>query len=176
MTPERSAGGRAIKPHCERCGFHVSCRFISAHMYLAATRRVCPLLNAPLTAVHGAHMSKLAVRRPRRHFTPDQPSPSRLAMAGGPCAMPEVHGQVHLRVLRAVDVVCQWAGAAPRSRRSVHVEIVGVEEARRRLLQLDALGATTAVAARPSSWAPDAHHQRPRLASAPSRSPRRRTA
>ena len=58
-----------------------------------------------------------------------------------------VYGQVNLRVLRAVDVVCQWAGAAPRSRRSAHVEIVGVEEAQRRLLQLDALGASTAVAA-----------------------------
>ena len=97
-------------------------------------------------------------------------------MAGGPCAMPEVHGQVIFRVLRAVDAVGQAVGAAPRSRRSLHVEIVGVEEARRRLLLLDALGATTSVAARPSFLAPDAHHQRPRLASAPSRSPRRRTA
>ena len=161
-----------------RCvhGFHVFYRLISAHMYLAATTRVCPLLDAPLTAVHDAHMSLLAVWRPRRRFTPDQPSPSRLAMAGGPCAMPEVHGQVIFRVLRAVDVVGQAASAAPRSRRSLHVEIFGVEEAQRRLLQLDALGASTSVAARPSSWAPDAHHQRPRLASAPSRSPRRRTA
>ena len=97
-------------------------------------------------------------------------------MAGGPCAMPEVHGQVNLRVLRGVDVVGQWAGAARRSRRSLQVETVGAEEARRRLLQLDAPGATTAVAARPSFLAPDAHRQRPRLASAPSRSPRRRTA
>ena len=69
-------------------------------------------------------------------------------MAGWPCAMPEVHGQVIFRVLRAVDAVRQAAGAAPRSRRSVHVEVVGVEEAWRRPLQLDALGATTAVAAR----------------------------
>ena len=160
---------------CARLSY-VLYRLTSAHMYLAATTRVCPLLDAPLTAVHGAHMSLLAVWRPRRRFTPDQPSPSRLAMAGGPCAMPEVPGQVNLRVLRAVDVVGQAASAAPRSRRSLHVEIVGVEEARRRLLQLDALGATTAVAARPSFLAPDEHRQRPRLASAPSRSPRRRTA
>jgi len=81
-------------------------------------------------------------------------------MAGGPRATPEVHGQANLLVLHAVDVVRQAAGAAPRRRRSVHVEIVGVEEARRRLLQLDALAATDAVAARSSFLAPNARHQR----------------
>ena len=71
---------------------------------------------------------------------------------------------MNLRVLRAVDVVRQAAGAAPRRRRSIHDEIVGVEEARRRLLQLDALAATDAVAARSSFSPPNAHHQRLRRA------------